>query len=145
MIVFLLVFTAIALAGPASAQVSNYMVTGDAINAPLDGHVGKAERGKAIVKNRETANCLICHTIPDPHERFMGDVGPPLAGVALRLSVAQIRLRLVDPTRVNPSAVMPAYHRVGGLAHVDARYADRPVLTAREIEDVVAYLATLRE
>lgn len=143
--IFLSLLFACALAGPASAQVASYTVTGDAIAAPLDGHVGEAARGEAIVKNRETANCLICHAIPDPRERFMGDVGPPLAGVALRLTAGQMRLRLVDPTRVNPRAVMPAYHRVDGLAHVDARHAGRPVLTAREIEDVVAYLATLKE
>ncbi len=73
----------------------------------------------------------------------MGEVGPPLAGVGARLSPGQIRLRLVDPTRVNPAAAMPAYHRVDGLAKVDPRWRGRPVLSAQEIEDVVAYLATL--
>lgn len=135
----------LAVAAPAAAQVAPFSVTGDAITAPLDGLGGDARRGEGIVKNRETANCLICHAIPDPGERFMGDVGPPLAGVGQRLSEGQIRLRLVDPTRVNAGAAMPAYHRVEGLEAVDPRFAGRPTLTAQEIEDVVAFLSAMRE
>lgn len=130
-------------AAPAAGQVAPFAVTGDAIEAPLEGRVGDAARGRAVVRNRETANCLICHAIPDPAEPFMGEVGPPLAGIGARLSPGQIRLRLVDPTRVNPAAAMPAYHRVDGLTAVDPRWRGRPVLSAQEIEDVVAYLATL--
>jgi sulfur-oxidizing protein SoxX len=132
-------------AGPAVAQVASFEVSGDAIAAPLGGLVGDAARGAAVVRNRESANCLICHAIPDPREPFMGEVGPPLAGVGSRLDAGQIRLRLVDPTRINPGAIMPAYHRVDGLVNVDPRFRGRPVLGAQEIEDVVAYLLTLRE
>ncbi len=140
----LLVMPLLFAAGLAVAnRVTSFTVKGDAIEAPLDGLTGDPARGEAVVRNRETANCLICHTIPDDRERFMGDVGPPLAGVGARLSPGQIRLRLVDPTRLNPEAVMPAYHRTEGLARVDERYRDRPVLTAQEIEDVVAYLTRL--
>jgi L-cysteine S-thiosulfotransferase len=131
--------------GAAVAQVAPFTVTGDAIEAPLDGVTGDAARGAAVVRDREGANCLICHSIPDPRERFMGDVGPPLAGVGARLTQGQIRLRVVDPTLSNQAAIMPAYHRVAGLRRVDARFEGRPVLTAREVEDVVAYLATLKE
>jgi len=134
----------IVLAAPLAAEgVAPFVVTGDAILAPLDGHVGDRTRGEAITRNRETANCLICHSIPGTNERFMGDIGPPLAGVGARLSAAQIRLRLVDATLVNALAIMPAYHRVAGLLRVDERHLGRPVLSAREIEDVVAYLTTL--
>ncbi|WP_270936792.1 sulfur oxidation c-type cytochrome SoxX [Falsiroseomonas oryzae] len=132
-------------AWPAAGQVAPFVVTDDAIAAPLLGLAGDRARGAAVVRNRETANCLICHAIPDPRERFMGDVGPPLAGVGSRLTPGQIRLRVVDPTLVNPASVMPAYHRVAGLVNVDARYSGRPVLTAQEIEDVVAYLSGLEE
>ncbi len=97
------------------------------------------------MENRETANCLICHSIPDARERFMGDIGPALAGVGARLTPGRLRLRLVDPTRLNAHAIMPAYHRTEGLRHVDARHLGRPVLSAVEIEDVVAYLAGLKE
>lgn len=135
----------IAAASPAAGQVVSFAVAGDAIASPLAGLSGDPARGEAVVKNRETANCLICHSIPDPREAFMGEIGPPLAGVGARLTPAQIRLRLVDPTRMNPAAIMPAYHRVDGLVNVDPRYRGRPVLSAQEIEDVVAWLATLRE
>jgi len=134
------------LAGPlAASEVAPFTVTGDAIEAPLAGLTGDARRGEAVVRNRESANCLICHSIPGTTERFMGDVGPALAGVADRLTPGQMRLRLVDATLLNPGAVMPAYHRTEGLVRVDARFAGRPVLGAQEIEDVVAYLATLKE
>ena len=138
-------FALLLLATPALAEVARFTVTGDAIEAPLVAVPADAARGEAIVKNRETANCLICHAIPDPRERFMGDVGPSLAGVGSRLSPGQLRLRLVDPTRLNAQAIMPAYHRVEGLTRVDPRHAGRPVLSAIEIEDVVAYLTGLKE
>lgn len=137
---------ALLAAGHASAAgVAPFAVTGNAIEAPLAGPAGDAPRGAAVVKNRETANCLICHSIPDRREAFMGEIGPPLAGVASRLTPGQIRLRVVDPTRVNPAAVMPAYHRIEGLVNVDPRFRGEPVLCAQEIDDVVAYLATLKE
>jgi sulfur-oxidizing protein SoxX len=136
----------LAQAAPASAgaPVSRFVVAGDAIAAPLDGRIGDPVRGAAVVRDREAGNCLICHSIPVPEERFQGEIGPPLAGVGARLSPAQIRLRVVDPTRLNPRAIMPAYHRIDGLQRVDPRWAGRPVLDAQAIEDVVAYLSTLR-
>ena len=136
----------LALIQGANAQgLALFEITGDAVEAPLGGLAGDARRGAAIVTNRETGNCLICHTIPDPRERFQGEVGPPLSGVGLRLTPGQIRARLIDPTRINPKAVMPAYYRTTGLTHVDARYAGRPGLSAQDIEDVVAYLSGLKE
>ncbi|MGL4728164.1 MAG: sulfur oxidation c-type cytochrome SoxX [Bosea sp. (in: a-proteobacteria)] len=143
--------TALALVGCLAATLvaadptAPYVVVDDAIPVPLLGNRGDPERGLAVVRNRETANCLICHTIPDRREQFMGDLGPPLAGVGLRLSQGQMRLRVVDPTRINMDAVMPSYHQADGLLNVDPAYAGRPVLTAQEIEDVVAYLVTLVE
>lgn len=135
--------------GPRSGEssgsaVARFVVSGDAIETPLDARVGDAARGEALVRNRETGNCLICHAIPVPQERFQGEIGPPLAGVGARLTPGQIRLRVVDPTRLNPRAIMPAYHRIDGLVRVDPRWAGRPVLDAQGVEDVVAYLVTLR-
>jgi sulfur-oxidizing protein SoxX len=135
----------LALATAGASEVVPFQAAGDTIEQPLRGLSGDAVRGALVVKNRETGNCLICHAIPDRTERFQGEIGPPLAGVGLRLTEGQIRLRLVDPTQVNPRAIMPAYHRVSGLTNVDARYAGMPVLGAQEIEDVVAYLASLKE
>lgn len=140
------IFVLAVMLSPAQArEMAPFTVSGDSIEAALEGRVGSAVRGEAVVKNRETGNCLICHQIPDRRERFQGELGPPLAAVGLRLTAGQIRLRLVDPTLVNERAIMPAYHRVHGLVNVDLRHAGRPVLSAQEIEDVVSYLAGLKE
>jgi L-cysteine S-thiosulfotransferase len=134
------------LSAPSCADVVvPFTVTGDAIVAPLAGRVGDASRGRAIVLDRGNGNCLMCHVVPnEPSELQQGTVGPSLVGLATRLSVGQIRLRLVDQSRVHPDTVMPPYHRVDGLARVAAQFRGRPFLDAREIEDVVAYLSTLR-
>jgi L-cysteine S-thiosulfotransferase len=138
-------FLAVGLTQAHAQDVVPFTVRGDSIDAALVGLTGNPARGEAVVKNRETGNCLICHEIPDRRERFQGELGPPLAGVGLRLTPGQIRLRLVDPTLVNSRAIMPAYHRVHGFQNVDPRHAGRPVLGAQEIEDVVSYLSSLKE
>ena len=117
-------------------------VRADALDAPLTATPGDAVRGREIVTGRD-GNCLLCHAIPETGQRFMGNVAPPLTGVSSRLSAGQIRLRVVDPTRVNPAAVMPAYHRVNDLDQVALPYRGKPVLDAQQVEDVVAYLSTL--
>ena len=105
---------------------------------------GDPARGRALVLARDSANCVLCHAVPDPAVRFAGDVGPSLAGVGTRLSEAQLRLRVADNLRVNPSTVMPSYYKVDGLDRVASTYAGKPVLTAQEVEDVVAWLVTLK-
>lgn len=133
---------------PVAAQaedIAAFTVAGDAIAAPLRGLDGDVVRGAGVVRNREKGNCLICHSVSDPLERFQGNLAPTLDGVGSRLTAGQIRLRLVDPTLVNTRAIMPAYHRIAGFRHVDARYAGQPVLGAQEIEDAVAYLSSLRD
>ena len=122
-----------------------FRIEGDTIPEPLGGLRGDGGRGLAIVLDREVGNCLICHAVPDPSQAFQGELGPPLQGVGSRLSEGQLRLRIVDQTRLNPETIMPAYHRVEGLTNVAARYQGRPALSAQEVEDVVAYLASLRE
>lgn len=126
-------------------QVQPYEVSGDSIPEPLAGRVGDPARGRAIVLDRRSGNCLICHQVPVPQELFQGDLGPSLVGVGDRLSAGQIRLRLVDASRINPSTLMPPYHRTSGLRHVPERYRGIPVLGAQDIEDVVAWLGSLRE
>src|SRR5438477_10623400 len=78
--------------GPALARFS---IDGDAIREPLAGARGDPARGRELILARDPANCVLCHTVPDPEVRFAGDVGPPLAGVGGRLSAGQIRLRIV--------------------------------------------------
>jgi sulfur-oxidizing protein SoxX len=121
------------------------VVAADAIAGPLTNTPGDAARGRAIVLDRANGNCLICHKVPVPGEPFQGEIGPDLAGVGLRLNEGQLRLRLVDESRLNAATVMPPYYRTAGLTRVDPRYRDKPALTAAEIEDVVAYLATLKD
>ena len=74
----------------------------------------------------------------------MGDLAPDLSGVGARLSAAQIRLRIVDSSRVNPDTVMPAYFKTEGLQRVAPAFRGKTVLTAQQIEDVVAFLVTLK-
>ncbi|MBK1657487.1 sulfur oxidation c-type cytochrome SoxX [Paracraurococcus ruber] len=121
------------------------MVAGDAIPGSLTGAPGDAARGRAIVLDRQRGLCLLCHAGPFPEERFQGDLAPSLAGAGARLSEGQLRLRMVDGRRLNPDTIMPAYFSTEGLRHVGRAWQDRRLLTAEEIEDVVAFLATLRD
>ena len=127
------------------AAILRYEVRGDAVPAPLGGLRGDAARGKAIVLDRRRGNCLICHAFPIAGEPFPGEIGPSLAGIGSRLTAGQIRLRLIDQSRLDPDTIMPPYYRVKGLTNVAPEYAGRPALSAQEIEDVVSYLESLKE
>jgi L-cysteine S-thiosulfotransferase len=105
---------------------------------------GDAERGRAIVASRQTGLCLLCHSGPIPEEQFQGNLAPDLRGVGARLSAEQIRQRLVDPARFNPDTIMPAYNRAEGLTRAAPPLRGKPILTAEQIDDVVAYLVTLK-
>ena len=116
----------------------------DGLATPLTAQPGDAARGRAIVANRQLGLCLLCHSGPIPEERFQGTLAPDLAGAGSRLNEAQLRLRMVDSRRVNPASIMPAYYRSEGLARVARAWQDKTVLDAQQVEDVVAYLSTLR-
>ena len=128
-----------------AAGLRPFTVLGDAIPAPLTGVPGDPARGRAIVTSRQSGLCLLCHAGPFPEEHFQGNLAPDLAGAGARWSEGQLRLRLVDGRRLNPDTIMPSYYRVDGLTRVGPAWRGRPVLTAAEIEDVVAFLATLRD
>jgi sulfur-oxidizing protein SoxX len=121
-----------------------YRVESGAVAQPLAGP-GDAARGERVVLDRLLSSCVLCHVVPDPEKRPMGNIGPPLAGVGARLSAGQMRLRLIDSTLINPQSVMPAYYRVEGLHQVGQNYRGKPILDAQQIEDVIAYLQTLKE
>jgi sulfur-oxidizing protein SoxX len=125
-------------------NLARFRVTGDGIPEAIGGAVGDADRGRALILARESANCVLCHAFPDPAVRFSGNVGPSLGGVARTLSVAQLRLRVVDDARVNAQTVMPSYYRVDGLDRVAGAYRGKPILDAEQVEDIVAYLSTLK-
>lgn len=122
-----------------------YVVVGDAIPQPLTSRPGDAARGRAIVASRSVGLCLLCHSAPIPEERFQGTLPPSLAGAGTRWSVGQLRLRIVDGTRLNPDTIMPPYYRTAGLQRVAKAFEGKTILTAEQVEDVVAYLATLKE
>ncbi len=117
----------------------------DSIPASLTGKAGDPARGRAIVANRQVGLCLLCHTAPIPEERFQGNLGPDLSGAGSRWNEGQLRLRIVDATRLNPATIMPPYYRTDGLTRVARAFADKPLLSAEQIEDVVAYLTTLKD
>ena len=136
-----LLLAALLLPGPAAAQA----VVGDAMPQSLTGQPGDAARGRAIVVNRQVGLCLLCHSGPFPQERFQGNLAPSLAGAGARWSEGQLRLRIVDAARLNPATIMPPYYRADGLHRVARAFAGKTILSAAQVEDVVAFLATLKE
>ena len=129
----------------ADAALRSYAVVGDAIPESLTGAKGDPARGKAIVASRQTGLCLLCHSAPLPEEKFQGTIGPDLKGAGSRNTEGQLRLRIVDSRIFNPDTIMPAYYRRDGLERVAPAFRGKTVLTAEQIEDVVAFLMTLRD
>lgn len=131
-----ILFAAVALvAASAAAQ--------DDMQSSLTGAPGDPGRGRAIVADRTLGLCLLCHSGPVPEERFQGNLAPDLAGAGRRQTQAQLRMRMVDPRRMNPDTIMPSYRRTEGLERVAASMRGRPLLSDAQIEDVVAYLSSL--
>ena len=121
-------------------QMENY-----AIEAPLGGLEGNAKRGRQIVIDSHKGSCLACHDLPIPEESFHGNIGPSLKGIASRLTEGQIRLRVVDEKQINPDTIMPGYYRhPKHFTLVSYEYEGKTFLTAQEVEDVVAYLLSLK-
>jgi len=118
---------------------------GDAMPESLTGAKGDPARGRAIVVNRQVGLCLLCHSGPFPEERFQGNLAPDLRGTGARWSEGQLRLRIADSGRINAATIMPAYHRTEGLVRVGPAWRGKTILSADEIEDVVAFLMTLRD
>ena len=131
------------------AQGDLQVVTPSILNggtpASLTDQPGDAERGRRIVLDRERGDCVVCHAMPLPERQFHGTVGLPLDSVDHRYTASALRLRLVDPKALGPHTIMPAYYKVESLHQVLEPYQGKPILTAQEIEDVVAYLLTLRK
>ncbi|WP_376708068.1 sulfur oxidation c-type cytochrome SoxX [Bradyrhizobium campsiandrae] len=121
-----------------------YTIVGDGIADSLTGMPGDAARGRALVLAR-TTTCILCHSGPFPETRFQGDLAPDLSGAGTRWSTSQLRLRLVDASHFNPDTIMPSYYRTDGLVRVGRNFTGKPILSATEIEDIVAFLATLRD
>jgi L-cysteine S-thiosulfotransferase len=135
----------LALVSSTSAEgLAPYKIIGDGIAEPLTGALGDAARGRALVLAR-TTTCILCHSGPFPETRFQGDLAPDLTGAGNRWTVSQLRLRMVDASRFNPDTIMPSYYRIDGLQRVGRNWNGKPILNEAQIEDIVAYLATLRD
>ena len=141
------ILAAVALEGGFSRaeELRSYQIVGGTIAASLTGVPGDAARGRAIVLNRTVGLCLLCHSSPFPEERFQGNLAPDLKGTGARRSAGELRLRMVDSRELNADTIMPAYYALDGLNRVAPAYRGKPVLTAEQIEDVVAFLGTLRD
>jgi sulfur-oxidizing protein SoxX len=136
---------ATAWAQGAAQPLVKFQIKDGGIPASLTGHPGDAQKGRAAMVNQKLGNCLACHAVSAlKDEPYHGNVGPGLDGVASRLSEAQIRLHIVDPTKLNPQTIMPPFYRIDGLNRVLHQFQGKPILTAEQVEDVVAFLETLK-
>ena len=136
---------AMTAASGSAQELRTYVIAGDSIPDSLTGQPGDAERGRAVVANRTVGLCLLCHSGPLPETPLQGNLAPSLAGAGARNTAGQLRMRLVNPSRLVPDTIMPPYYRLDGLKRVAKVYDGKTILTAEQIEDVVAYLATLKE
>lgn len=135
---------AVALAGTATAAPKKAPERGyyDVTRmAPLTGEKGDPAKGRDIV--RKQGLCLSCHVMPIPEDPDHGDIGPDLAGVGARYQPAELRLRIADPKLLNPDTPMPSFFKKD-LNRVAKAWEGKTILTAQEVEDVVAYLSTLK-
>jgi sulfur-oxidizing protein SoxX len=115
------------------------------MSASLTSQPGEPARGRAIIVDRQKGLCLLCHTGPFAEQRFQGNLAPDLAGVGSRLDAGQLRLRIADSSLLNRLTIMPSYYKTEGLNRVGAPWREKTILSAQEIEDVVAFLTTLIE
>jgi sulfur-oxidizing protein SoxX len=127
----------------ASAKAHDYTIVNDTIPVSLTGVPGDPAKGKKLAINRKKGNCLACHAMPIPEQQFHGEVGPDLSEVGSRFSEAELRMRLVNSKVLNPDTIMPAFHKVP-LNRVLKKFKGKTILGAQEIEDIIAYISTLK-
>ncbi len=125
-------------------QVQAQTWSGDSIVNPLTASPGDAAKGRMIVASRQTGLCLLCHSGPFPEERFQGNLAPDIGISVGYLSEAQLRARIVDPSRFNAGTIMPSYYRTEGFNRVAPKLVGQSILSGQEIEDVVAFLLSLK-
>ena len=136
---------ALLLSSPASAaDLKKYQINNDAIATSLTGKAGDPVNGKKLATNRKKGNCLACHSMPIPEQAFHGNIGPDLKGISSRYSEGELRLRIVNPKVLNSETIMPAFYKADGFNRVMKKFAGKTIITAQEVEDIVAYLMTLK-
>jgi L-cysteine S-thiosulfotransferase len=139
----LAVFTFSAPMAASAADLVKYKVIGKSIPKSLTGKPGDAKKGVKTAVNRKTGNCLACHSIPGVKQADHGQVGPPLMGVAKRYKEGELRLRLVEPKRLNPDTIMPSYYRNVGFHRLQKKWKGKTIISAQDVEDILAFLKTL--
>ncbi|MBF0424293.1 MAG: sulfur oxidation c-type cytochrome SoxX [Magnetococcales bacterium] len=117
----------------------------DGISTPLGSQPGNPERGRALMLDTDKGNCVACHFVPDAP--FPGNAGPNLVEVINfgGRSEAWLRQKIVDPKVYNPDTIMFTFHKTEGKRRVAREFDGKPVLTGQEVEDLLAYLATLKK
>ena len=140
LVAVLLGMSIVSLANQTQAQTWS----GDSIVNPLTSSPGDATKGRMIVASRQTGLCLLCHSGPFPEERFQGNLAPDMGASVGYLSETQLRARIVDPSRFNAGTIMPSYYRTEGLNRVAPKFEGQSILSGQEIEDVVAFLVSLK-
>jgi sulfur-oxidizing protein SoxX len=127
-----------------TVQETAQKIVGDAMPEPLAAP-GDPARGRTIIVDRQKGFCLLCHSGPFPEQRFMGNLAPNLAGAGSHYDAGQLRLRIANPAKLMPDTIMPSYFVTEGLTRVARPFAGKPILDAQQIEDVIAFLLTLKE
>ena len=127
-----------------AAEMVKFNIVDETIPASLTGKPGDAANGKKVVIGRKKGNCLACHVMPIPEEQFHGLTGPDLHGVGDRMDEAELRMRIVDPKIIDSDTMMPSFYRTADLHRVLKKFQGKTILSAQEVEDVVAYLMTLK-
>ena len=136
---------ALLLSSPASAAgLVKYQINNDAISTSLTGKAGDPVNGKKLATNRKKGNCLACHSMPIPEQAFHGNIGPNLKGISNRYSEGELRLRIVNPKVLNSETIMPAFYKADGFNRVMKKFAGKTIISAQEVEDIVAYLMMLK-
>ena len=123
-----------------------------AVAVSLSGAAGNPEEG-AIIMNKGAGNCIACHEVTAlSHLPFHGEIGPALDGAADRWSEAELRGIVANAKNWFPDTMMPAFYKTEGFTRLGNAYTGKahegdvaPLLTAQQIEDVVAFLMTLKE
>jgi sulfur-oxidizing protein SoxX len=136
---------AVSADGVRAAEMAKYKVVDEhSIPKSLTGKAGDAANGRKLAIHRKKGNCLACHKMPIPEQLFHGTIGPDLAGVASRYSEAELRLRVVDPKVLNADTIMPSFYRESGYTAVLKQFKGKTIISAQDVEDIVAYLMTLK-
>ena len=106
---------------------------------------GDSQAGRSLVASRQKGLCLLCHSGPFPEEPFQGNIAPNLSDLVANLSATQLRARIMNPAITNPQTIMPSYYQPEHLTRVSKPYQGQSILSLKEIDDVVAYLMTLKK